>query len=240
MISKQALAAALFCTLAPWAVAGSDGGRCSAPVPFAIHADHGALEGLELDFLPSLAASWRGQQRVTLGAMPLPGGSRVDLELDRLELDLSELEVVLDGRPAKLEPGVAELELWHGGVAGAADSEVFLALSRYGTRGWIRVGEEVVHVVTGPGEGGDWSRAVVRVVSDEGYAARGISSDSECALDALPARSPRLPLGPAPQPASGGTQALTATTLVCRMAIETDYQLYQRFNNNLAANSAST
>jgi hypothetical protein len=234
MISNRALAAVLFCTLVPAAGAAPGGAPRASRAPFAIRADHGALDGLELDYLSSVADGLRGESHVTLGAMPLPGGARADLELDRVELDLSELEVVVDGRPAHLAPEAAELQLWHGTVAGSADSEVFLALSSRGTRGWIRDGAETVHVVCGPKDGEDWSRAVVRVVSEQGFAARGIASGARCELDGLASPRPRVPLGPAPQ-GSGGTQSLTTTTLVCRMALETDYQLFQRFNNDLAA-----
>lgn len=162
--------------------------------------------------------------RVVLKDTPLADGSRVDLELSRTRFDDAELVVVLDGAPQGKGFRDASLSMWRGRIAEDETSDVFLALSMYGSRGWVRTERGLFHLLAGPGEGGDWSRSISRWVSDAELAAAGATLGNFCAGAKVPPHS----LGAATR--KRDTLAAT-TTANCRMAITTDFQLFQVFAN---------
>lgn len=201
---------------------------CEARFPMDVLADGGAEGGLELALRPDELRSLSQHDRAMFTGIPLPDGSAVDVEAARVVLDDSELVVMVDGVPS--QPVDDSSSMWVGRIAGDADSDLFLAFSEHGSRGWIRRAGETYHLLAGPGPDGDWSRSVSRLVSESRLLALG-ARPSGCVGDALPV--PGRPAAPAPS-STGGTQTLTTTTLVCRMAVETDYQLFTRFNNLVA------
>ena len=203
-------------------------GAHRAPFPADLVRDEGALAGVELALRADEAAALAAHDAVELAGFRLPGGARVDLALERVDLDVGATDV-RDGGDSVARLSPRDLTLWSGTVAGEPASDVYLALSRYGTRGWIRRDGELVHLLAGPGEGGDWSRARTRVVSETALAATSGPRPRLCADEAV-----RLPGGAAPSvpvAAPGGTVALGGPndTLLCRMAVETDWQLFQKF-----------
>ncbi|MBL8863189.1 MAG: hypothetical protein JNK02_14430 [Planctomycetes bacterium] len=191
-------------------------------VPFPL-----AGTGADLSLRAEAAAELAALEHAVLSGVPLPGGD-VELVVERVRHDASELEVRLDGAPARaLHDPLASC--WRGRIVGSERSEVFLGFSSYGSRGWLRDGTSVWHLLTGPGEGGDWTRASARFASEEQLLGAGLSP-----LRACEAR-PRPGSQPAPLPAASGP-ALAAgapgsAVRVCRMAVETDFQLYQRFQS---------
>lgn len=173
---------------------------------------------------------------VELVAVPLANGQHVDVLLDRVELPQAELEMKIDGVLTRARLPGAE-SVWNGKVRGEATSSVFFAFSSLGSRGWIYSGGEYHHLLAEPGPQGDWQRSRSRMVSERELNALGSSANMGCGTDALyaPNQRPRL------QPVESSTLALggPGVTLQCRLAVETDYQLFQQFNN-LAATQAYT
>jgi hypothetical protein len=208
---------------------------CQARFPMAVLADHRA-DGTGLDFalLADESSALASSERVSMTGVPLPDGSLVELDLRKIVLDDSELVVRVDGVPARQDDGGSVMLA--GRIAGAADSDVYLAFSTLGSRGWIRRGSETFHLLAMPGEARDWSRSTSLLVSESTLLAHGARPPG-CATDELvvPGRGLFPPRAGSPR---GGSSMLTLTTLTYRMALETDYQLFQDFGNNLAAEQA--
>jgi len=226
------LTALALLSAAPPAFAGPQS-SCEARFPMVVLADRRADRGdLELALLVDDSEALASNDRVRFQGVALPDGSSVDLDVRRVTLDDSELVVRIDGVPGRQEDGGSVL--WTGRVAGDAGSDVYLAFSRLGSRGWIRSGGETYHLLAAAGEGNDWTRSVSHLVADSKLREFGASHPG-CASDALnvPGRIPAVPHANSNGAGGGGggSQALGATTLTCRMALETDYQLFTRFGN---------
>lgn len=205
---------------------------CDARFPMDVLADEGPDGGLELSLRADEILTLSRHDRVTFASVPLPNGTGVDVEVARIALDRSELVVLVDGVSSL--PIADDTSMWMGRIAGEADSDVFLAFSGHGSRGWIRRAGETYHLLAGPGPDGDWSRSTSRLVPESRLLALGAHLVG-CAGDALVVPGRRAPRPPSSTRATGstgvGTQSLATTTLTCRMAIETDYQLFTRFND---------
>jgi hypothetical protein len=129
--------------------------------------------------------------------------------------------------------------MWTGRVSGDGDSDVYLAFSAHGSRGWIRRSGETYHLLAGPGPGGDWTRSTSILVAESRLLALG-AQPTGCAGDALevPGRRPSPPPSSSGTTSSGGgSSSFAIVPLGCRMALETDYQLFTRFSD-LAAEQA--
>ncbi|MCE9594158.1 MAG: zinc-dependent metalloprotease [Planctomycetes bacterium] len=196
------------------------------PFPFDVGDRDAAGERLELvphyDEFDALA----GFQRVDLAGVELPDGRSVDLELTRVDLAKLDFSALVDGVPAPGALADLELTVWMGAVRGEAGSEVALGFSRFGSRGWIRSGGELVHLMAEPNapELGGWARSVAHFVTESSLNRAGRALKEFCALDALP-QGPRVAAPPA-------VQKYTATTLYeCKVALETDFNLFQVFGN---------
>jgi hypothetical protein len=197
-----------------------------------------------------------------LAALPLDGGPGVPLRLDELELarmgthravslhgvELPELGAVtleLERRPLPIAPDaklvvdgvevpggprvlVGDLGLWSGVVAGLAGSHVFLAFQGEAVQGFVQLpgpAAGFVHVF-GDGEG----RA--RLVSEPELLALGAELPSDFCAGQRFVPGVTEPLGLLEEePGAGGTGALTFAN--CRLAIETDYQLYDKFDSSV-------
>ncbi len=178
----------------------------------------GALDGIE-----PLA-------QIVLTDAPLADGRRVALELARADPDTQDLVVCVDGVP---QPGGLALHgsSWAGKVAGEPDSSVFLGFSPWGSRGWIYSHGEYHHLLAQPGRDGDWSHSISRLSTESRLESLGVRAKLDCGTEQLyaPGELHDRPDSNAPHP------LVTTTTLACRMAIETDYQLFENFAGILSA-----
>lgn len=222
-----ALAAALL--LSPLAAAQSE----VRSFPVRVGADFGE-RGVEWLPLPAEIEALSALDKVRLEGVPVAGGRVATLELRRLPVAQAGASCYVDGAkdPAALESGTS---LWAGTVAGAATSDVFLALSRHGTRGWIEQDGEMIHVLAQPLDGADWSATRSIAVPERVFRELGLQPELACAASGL------KPPGVAPPPAPRGGTPLAATAPTplpiyqCAVAVETDWQFFQLFGNLPAA-----
>jgi hypothetical protein len=175
----------------------------------------GLAHSAELDHV-----SWHG--------FALPGLGTVTLELERERLPIAEDAVLaIDGVPV---PGgvrtlAGDLALWSGSVAGVEGSRVFLALDADGAHGHIDLGAAAGGLVQvfsdAPGR--------VRLVTEAQLATLGFTPPAElCAGERFaPGQVPIQGL-----PEEPDSSALTMAD--CRLALETDFQLYQAFGSSNA------
>ena len=238
MIHTQSLvrAAFLLTFLAPWAG--------SAPLqqrfPLAVSAFDEAAGKIELEPRPGALAPLLGMRAVTFAGVPLPDGSMVDLELERLDLARLELGFRVNGVPAPALLVGLELSVWRGRVAGDPGSHVQLSFSNHGSRGWIARGGEIFHLVPAPGGPAgapkSWSQAGATLVSESTLLSAGARRGDFCNALPLPGTSatPRAPASASlPPPLMSSLPLYTV-----KIAVETDYQLHQVFGNNLQAQTA--
>jgi len=195
--------------------------------------------GVQLALDRERIAALGGLVRATIAGFPVPGAGEVTLDLHRLPLPIASGAVLrVDGVdvPGGLAGAVGDLSAWGGSALELPGSRVFLALSSQGMRGYLELDaatDRFVHVLTerGPGPGG--APALSRVVRGPELAAMGVEDPAIfCGGERqVPGVNPRLELGampPAPPP-----DPLTPAD--CKIAIETDYQFYQKFGSTLTA-----
>lgn len=197
------------------------------PFPF----DVGDRTADHVDLSPRLADfdELANFSRVDLAAVELPDGRTVDLELERIDLGMRGFGVQVDGVPAPHAIDALGLSVWSGRVRGEAHSDVALAFSRYGSRGWIQSGGELVHLMAEANapELGGWAQSRSYFVTESSLNRAGRALGEFCKLDELDARlgGPRT-YSPPPAP-----KALPPSLYECKVAIETDYQLFQVFGD---------
>ncbi|MGB0330235.1 MAG: zinc-dependent metalloprotease [Planctomycetota bacterium] len=211
-------------------------------LPFPLHSVEGATEKLgeavlstDLDDIEALTQL----KTVTLTGVPLPNGTSISLELERLNLTRRRFGVHVDGALVPDLIDGLDLSVWKGRIAGDDHSDVMLGFSNAGSRGWIRSRDGLVHLLTMPHEDGSWRAAPGVLVTEEDLNLQGLFHRGGC--KALPPSAP-----PAPRPVSQGSatsQIMIQETIClreCTVAMETDYQLFQRFNNVNAATAYLT
>jgi len=188
---------------------------------------------------PAIAAL-ENQLMVRLTGVPLIDGRRVELELARLDLERFDFGFQVDGRAEPQLLDGLELSVWTGRVQGETGSEVLLSFSNVGVRGWITSGGSTSHLLAVAGEGGDWSRARAVLASNEELAQRELEQDFECATATKPTPAPGANQGSSTSSRGNApaTPVGACAAFECRVAIETDFQLHQVFNNNLGAQTA--
>ncbi len=165
---------------------------------------------------------------VRLVNVPFPGGADVVLELERVRVDFSRAELVLDGVSQGFGVDTSQVSIWSGQVAGDPTSEAFFGFSASGSRGGYRTAGEWVHLLAEPGPDGTWQRPGARLISGRELDALGATFDASCEgalLTTAGAQAPAPPTTPGSGQVSGSIE-----TLECRVAWETDYQLFTRFN----------
>lgn len=177
------------------------------------------------------------REEARLGPLRIFGGEEIDLHVARLPAPyVPGAPLLVDGQLQEASVGGAT-SLWAGTVAGDPDTEVFLALSCSGSRGWIRRGAELLHLLARPRAGGSWSGADVLLMRDAELRARDLAPGFVCATDDLARLGPR---GHGALPAPGGSGSTGLSTQATRLleveiAVETDHQFYQLFNDLPAA-----
>jgi hypothetical protein len=184
----------------------------------------GALgPGVALRLEPAGVAELGELHEVVLRGFPLPGLGEATLALRRRPLPIAEdARLVVDGREVAggLAPLVAELQVWSGQVLSVPGSRVFLMLDAHTAGGFLELPgtpvERVRVLFEGPGR--------VRLVDARELDGLGLERRRElCARELLvpghvPSRAhPSLALGVPPKLSE------------CRLAIETDWQLFQLF-----------
>jgi hypothetical protein len=154
---------------------------------------------------------------------------KLDLELDRIEPFLSGAQLVLgtaEGDVPMEDPGVVILS---GIVAGDADSLAYIALSPYGTNGFIRKQGKLFSVSTGPYAQDKDLAAALRTSVMEDLIDPNAGPPSACGYNAGDARLE--PFGPpVVEYKQAGTQrgAGVETCRIASVAIETDWEYNER------------
>lgn len=198
----------------------------------ALDATHGTLE---VSPRPAELALLTRLERTLLVGAALPDGSRADFELERLDLARLQLGIRVDGVAAPRLLEELDLSVWVGHVRGASSSEVRLAFSRFGSHGWVRRDGELFHLTAKPDSSGDWECGSSIWINETSLAALGVAPPPLCSGDAATS------LGGAtrelPDALVNGASALTSSLYKCSIAVETDFELFQIFNN-LSAETA--
>jgi len=191
--------------------------------------------GLSLALDAGRAHELAGLTSVALHDFPLPGRSAVTLALKRLPLPFAaDAVLAVNGKPQPggLAAALDGLTVWRGTVLEEPDSHVFLALSPSGTRGFIELPntpDRLVHVFSEPSDD-PLAAPRVRLALEGELAALGVEPPPPICGGAVELSG--MPTPPARGASGPGTSALTAAD--CRLAIETDWQLYQKFSSSTA------
>lgn len=185
---------------------------------------------LDVDLLSALQGLAPGHSAVLHG-FPLPEWGAVTLEVQRQALPFADdAKLAIDGQLVDGTPAdwVGDLSLWTGRVLELPESRVFLALSSTSTRGFLELpgaAERYVHI----GGDGSGSPGSLRVVRSVGLAALGADEPSFFCAEPPPIEG----LAGVGMPPIGALPVDPGQFDVaeCRLAIETDFQLYQKFNS---------
>jgi hypothetical protein len=196
------------------------------------------------DALAALAACERG----TLRECVLPtrdGLASFDLVLRRLPAATTPLLLRIDGVESS---SARPLAAFVGAVAGEPESNVFLALTDSGLRGWVERASGRIELDALPSASGDWSHWRVLALDADSAAAARPGPAWACATPAPPQPIPLpLPVPPTPTPAPTSASSGGAATspwpgaqyatgpLKCKLALETDFQFFEHFNDLGAA-----
>jgi hypothetical protein len=179
-----------------------------------------------------------GLDSVRLTQVTLPGGREVELDLVRLDVERLKFRYYLDGNERSDLLLGADLSIWKGAIRGEPASHVMLSFSQLGTQGWIDTGDELVHLTPRPDAAGNWWNGDVLMASERSLNAAGMRLDNLCDAARPPREAVELPAaGGAVGGASGGSSALLGpgcSLRECKLALETDYQYFQRFNDTAA------
>ena len=194
-----------------------------------------AVLSTDLDAVAALT----GLDAVVLTDVRLPSGEVVSLDLDRVDVARRKFGVHVDGVLIPDAVDGLSLSVWRGHILGDESSQVMLGFSNVGSRGWIRDRHELVHLLAMPHENGSWRAAPGLLVTERSLNLQGHVHEGNCET-----RPPAVP--PVPRPFQSGptTSQLVTTDSIslreCPIAMETDYQLYQLFNDVNAATSYLT
>lgn len=172
--------------------------------------------------------------RATLRNVPLAENLSVDLELTRVHVVSDDGVLVIDGVTHWLDRIDEGLTMWTGSVAGEPESTVYLAFSMFGSRGLIHTQDQRYSLAAQPRDGSDWSDTISVMAEASKNSGPPVDADF-CAsdkiqqfpsidqVDLVSERSPDAELG-----------ACVSPIYEAEIALETDYQFYQLFNNQNA------
>lgn len=156
---------------------------------------------------------------------------KLDLELDRVEVLTGDARLELGTAEGVVDLPAPEVVVLRGIVAGDVDSIAYIALSPYGTNGFVRKDGELVSISTGPyAQGKDLDRALrtakmAQLIDPEGgppSACGYTDGDERLAPMGLPQVKP---VDPDDAGARGGAGS---TCRIATVAIETDWEYTNR------------
>jgi hypothetical protein len=187
--------------------------------------------------------------RVRFHGFPLPDGlGDVTLELERIELPiasdaiLSVDGVTVPGGPRAL---ISDLSTWRGSVVEMPGAKAFIAFTgEAGPQGFIKLDQatdNMIHIAS-ESRASATSPAMSRMIHESGLTDLALSERTSCGGQvAVPGTTRNndlasmgfLPPDGSGIPTIGSTPGTSETTVAnCRLAIETDFQLYEKFNSS--------
>ena len=191
--------------------------------------------------------------RVRFHGFPLPNGlGDVTLEMERIELPIASDAILningttVPGGPRAL---ISDLSTWRGTIVEMPGSKAFIAFNgSVGPRGFIKLdgdADNMIHIAS-ESQATATSPAMSRMIHETELGDLVAADRPSCAgqiavpgttrdndLVSMGFLSPSdLPLGSGGIPSIGSTPETGETTVAnCRLAIETDFQLYEKFNS---------
>lgn len=213
-----------------------------------------ATAGLDADPLPGIAltldesalAGLGGMGAVRMHGVPLPGLGEVTLQLERMDLPIArDALLMVDGEYVTGGPRtlVSDLTLWTGRAVEIPDSKVFLAVSSEGPEGRIELPfgiARTIHITTEQAPSAS-SPARVRIVHEAdlkdfpAFDRPPLCSGSELVpgdtLDLVLPETSDFPQGGTDASGAPPTSGLV-TAPNCRLALETDFQFYEKFGTS--------
>jgi hypothetical protein len=177
--------------------------------------------GLRAAIDPSAYAAIRQPSVLRLAQVPLALDRVVDLEMSAFEVFAPDAQIVAGSPNGDTPLPRPEITLLRGGVAGAARSSAFLAITPQGMQGWVNVDDEL-YVIAPDAARGD------NHVTIAAFADLPPADPWECLQDSLPEI-------PAPPSASEGSGLRTGDCWGVNVAVETDYEYLLLFGGNSIA-----
>ncbi len=196
--------------------------------------DHASGPGIAFTLDEVLMRELAAMPRATVHGFPVPGLGDVTLDLRRLPSPFAH-DAVLSVDGALVAGGIAsvvgDFTAWSGSVLEMPGSRVFLSFSNEGARGFFELPVQIdrfVHLFTERGPTAQGTPAVCRIVRSPEIAALGAGATPAICSGERAVPGLELDLDVDSQAfVPPSTEGLTASN--CRIAIETDYQLYQKF-----------
>ncbi|MFN0205148.1 MAG: M12 family metallo-peptidase, partial [Planctomycetota bacterium] len=194
--------------------------------------------GRELAPIVKELAALEKLDRVRFSGVALP---RADGKTDILTLDLrrvrigtNESRVAVDGvvTDRALEMNTS---LWAGKIAGVPVSDVFLSFSRYGSRGWIAFENQRFELVASLDASGTWENSISTFMAAGESTLASAASAVRCGVISPNTTVPNRTVFSGVLPTIAASQTAATTFFTCTLAIETDYQFYQIYNDINAA-----
>ncbi len=197
----------------------------AAVLPFPLQEKNGHLVA-DLPAMAELAL----HDQVVLTGCNLPGDPGTELLLRRVLLASSEGPILhVNGQPSSQRVD-EDLTMWTGTLGGDQSTSVYLAISPWGSRGWVRRPSGLVHLLAGPHPVLGWRAPVGEWMTEDAILAAGGDPRWACGdLPMPPGPAPSLPRIPTPRSPIFG--AHVDPMLECRVAVETDDQLFNLFGS---------
>jgi len=163
----------------------------------------------------------KSTRRIRLLGLPLNETRQVDVVMRRIEPFAPDARVVVGSVNGDVPIGQPDIVVLTGRVVGRPDSHVLLGISPHGTNGYVRLGEEVFVISSGP-----YVENRATVV----YDARTLDPEAiewtawQCQSDALLAPGARLWMQTGGQTPSGAPRDSNAPCRLADIALETDWE----------------
>lgn len=197
-----------------------------------------AVTGACLEMDAGLCSVLDEAENVIMDGVVLPGGGSVSLALERLDLPFTDDAVIrVDGTDVPVADAVGDLSLWSGSVPELEGSEAFLAFSSAGSHGWVNLGGQLgtVHLMTDYSQGAPEVHWLWEAQLEGAYSGE---LPGQCQAALVP---PGVTLdNVVPDEPETQSMIVGLTLPECRLAIETDYQYWQEFNDTTAATQYAT
>lgn len=222
------------------------------PFPFSVVGQEKSA-AFELAPIPEELIKISKLESVRLQNVQISQGLMLTFDLRRLPRRIFDATVGVNGLTTDRKMD-EDTSVWHGNIANIPGSEVFLSLSIYGSRGWVRAGGEHYDLIAEPGRDGDWkqsrSRWISATLTNAQFQSRGDVCSTPRRADlvqpGLPTNNSGDPTEPTPPGGPpGGSGAPPAIGYFpaffgCKLSVETDYQYYKKFTDLSAAQSYTT